>query len=53
MSNSFNQPKVLKQMKSNGIMETVKLRKAGYSTKVVFDTFISRYGMTIFETYTT
>eukprot|EP01125_Pyxidicula_operculata_P003352 TRINITY_DN1399_c1_g1_i3.p1 TRINITY_DN1399_c1_g1~~TRINITY_DN1399_c1_g1_i3.p1 ORF type:complete len:1823 (-),score=494.16 TRINITY_DN1399_c1_g1_i3:200-5668(-) len=35
--------KVLSQLRSNGVLETVKLRKAGYSNRIPHDTFCERY----------
>jgi len=39
----LNQLKLLKQLKSNGVLETVILRKAGYANKMGVDVFFNRY----------
>lgn len=39
----FDGNKVLEQLRSNGILETVKLRKAGYAQKFPFKEFVQRY----------
>lgn len=35
--------KVLSQLRSNGVLETVKLRKAGYAVRLTKDYFYNRY----------
>uniref|UniRef100_A0A6B2KWU6 Myosin motor domain-containing protein n=1 Tax=Arcella intermedia TaxID=1963864 RepID=A0A6B2KWU6_9EUKA len=40
---NFQPSKVLAQLKSNGVMETVRLRKAGYTLKTPPETFYLRY----------
>jgi len=39
----LNQLKLIKQLKSNGVLETVILRKAGFSNKMAADVFFNRY----------
>lgn len=41
----FENPKVLQQLRSNGVMETIRLRKAGYEQKILADTFYYRYSV--------
>eukprot|EP01125_Pyxidicula_operculata_P015030 TRINITY_DN5079_c0_g4_i1.p1 TRINITY_DN5079_c0_g4~~TRINITY_DN5079_c0_g4_i1.p1 ORF type:complete len:1822 (+),score=626.20 TRINITY_DN5079_c0_g4_i1:45-5510(+) len=43
--NQFHGGKVMRQLKSNGVMETVALRKAGYSNKMLAETFYRRYSI--------
>jgi len=42
-ANLFKPTKVLEQLRSNGVMETVALRKAGYASKMTEESFITRY----------
>lgn len=37
--------KVLSQLRSNGVLETVKLRKAGYANRMPLDIFHNRYAV--------
>jgi len=41
----FHQAKVLRQLKSNGVMETVTLRKHGYLSKMAVESFFNRYAV--------
>jgi len=41
--------KVLEQLRSNGVLETVKLRKAGYAQKFLFKDFVNRYFLLGFD----
>ncbi len=41
----FENTKVLQQLRSNGVMETIRLRKAGYEQKILAETFYYRYAV--------
>jgi len=42
--NIYTPVKVLLQLRSNGIFETIKMRKAGYASHIPFDNFYKRFG---------
>lgn len=39
----FNSTDVLKQLRCAGMLEAIRIRKAGYSIRIVFKDFIRRY----------
>uniref|UniRef100_A0A6B2KXU3 Myosin motor domain-containing protein n=1 Tax=Arcella intermedia TaxID=1963864 RepID=A0A6B2KXU3_9EUKA len=43
LPDTFDQLKIINQLRSNGILETVKLRQAGFSRRVPFTSFVDRY----------
>lgn len=40
----FSQEKVLAQLRSTGILETVRIRQQGYSHRILFEEFVKRSG---------
>uniref|UniRef100_A0A6B2KXX5 Myosin motor domain-containing protein n=1 Tax=Arcella intermedia TaxID=1963864 RepID=A0A6B2KXX5_9EUKA len=42
-SKEFHSKKVMEQLTCNGVFETVKIRKAGFSTRLLMETFFSKY----------
>ena len=41
-ANSFNGQMVIQQLRYTGVLETVKIRKQGYSTRLTFIDFMQR-----------
>ena len=44
LSSSFSAELVLQQLRYTGVLETVKIRKQGYPTRLTFVDFMQRYG---------
>lgn len=42
---SFDAPKVLKQLRYTGVLETIRIRQHGFSHRFTFAEFLRRYGM--------
>ncbi|GAB1286410.1 Myosin-IIIb [Apodemus speciosus] len=47
----FSQDRVLAQLRSTGILETVSIRRQGYSHRILFDEFVKRYYYLVFLKY--
>jgi len=45
----FDSPKCMGQLACNGVLETVKLRKAGFSNRMSFESFIDRFFVCLSE----
>ncbi|KAJ8396803.1 hypothetical protein AAFF_G00014020 [Aldrovandia affinis] len=48
-ANKFDREKVLVQLRYTGILETAKIRRQGYSHRILFSNFIKRYCMLAFR----
>ena len=44
VANNFNATVVLNQLRYSGMMETVRIRRAGYPVRRTFDDFLFRFG---------
>ncbi|XP_050542382.1 myosin-IIIb-like isoform X1 [Daktulosphaira vitifoliae] len=47
----FDPVKVVSQLRCSGVMETIKIRRNGYSHRLLFNDFIKRYGILGFRLY--
>uniref|UniRef100_G3NNA8 non-specific serine/threonine protein kinase n=1 Tax=Gasterosteus aculeatus aculeatus TaxID=481459 RepID=G3NNA8_GASAC len=50
-ANRFDREKVLVQLRYTGVLETAKIRRQGYSHRIVFANFIKRYYMVAFPAH--
>ncbi|KAM8823539.1 myosin-IIIa [Spinachia spinachia] len=50
-ANRFDREKVLVQLRYTGVLETAKIRRQGYSHRIVFANFIKRYYMVAFHAH--
>ncbi|XP_062415251.1 myosin-IIIa [Pungitius pungitius] len=50
-ANKFDREKVLVQLRYTGVLETAKIRRQGYSHRIVFANFIKRYYMVAFHAH--
>ncbi|XP_059391033.1 myosin-IIIa-like isoform X3 [Carassius carassius] len=48
-AHKFDREKVLIQLRYTGILETAKIRRQGYSHRIIFDNFIERYSILAFR----
>ncbi|XP_067291674.1 myosin-IIIa [Pseudorasbora parva] len=48
-ANKFDREKVLIQLRYTGILETAKIRRQGYSHRILFNNFIERYSILAFR----
>ncbi|KAJ8278097.1 hypothetical protein GJAV_G00083790 [Gymnothorax javanicus] len=48
-ANKFDREKVLIQLRYTGVLETAKIRRQGYSHRILFANFIKRYGILAFR----
>ncbi|KAF6115167.1 myosin IIIB [Phyllostomus discolor] len=49
----FSQERVLAQLRSTGILETVRIRQQGYSHRILFEEFVKRYYYLAFRAHQT
>ncbi|ERE72014.1 myosin-IIIb [Cricetulus griseus] len=49
----FSQDRVLAQLRSTGILETVSIRRQGYSHRILFEDFVKRYYYLAFRAHQT
>ncbi|EPQ02289.1 Myosin-IIIb [Myotis brandtii] len=49
----FSQERVLVQLRSTGILETVRIRQQGYSHRILFEEFVKRYYYLAFRAHQT
>ncbi|XP_066201675.1 myosin-IIIb isoform X3 [Saccopteryx leptura] len=49
----FSQERVLAQLRSTGILETVRIRQQGYSHRILFEEFVKRYYYLAFRAHET
>ncbi|XP_074255595.1 myosin-IIIb isoform X3 [Saimiri boliviensis] len=49
----FSQERVLAQLRSTGILETVSIRRQGYSHRILFEEFVKRYYYLAFRAHQT
>ncbi|XP_072817215.1 myosin-IIIb isoform X1 [Vicugna pacos] len=49
----FSRDRVLAQLRSTGILETVSIRQQGYSHRILFEEFVKRYYYLAFRTHQT
>uniref|UniRef100_A0A8C5P367 non-specific serine/threonine protein kinase n=1 Tax=Jaculus jaculus TaxID=51337 RepID=A0A8C5P367_JACJA len=49
----FSQERVLAQLRSTGILETVRIRRQGYSHRILFEDFVKRYYYLAFRAHQT
>ncbi|XP_049628835.1 myosin-IIIb [Suncus etruscus] len=49
----FSQERVLAQLRSTGILETVRIRQQGYSHRILFEEFVKRYYYLAFRAHKT
>uniref|UniRef100_A0A3B3SF68 non-specific serine/threonine protein kinase n=1 Tax=Paramormyrops kingsleyae TaxID=1676925 RepID=A0A3B3SF68_9TELE len=48
-ANKFDREKVLVQLRYTGVLETAKIRRQGYSHRILFANFIKRYSLLAFK----
>ncbi|CAL8294065.1 unnamed protein product [Lota lota] len=48
-ANMFDREKVVVQLRYTGVLETAKIRRQGYSHRILFDNFITRYSILAFR----
>ncbi|TRY58515.1 hypothetical protein DNTS_004926 [Danionella cerebrum] len=48
-AHKFDREKVLIQLRYTGILETAKIRRQGYSHRILFNNFIERYSILVFR----